>query len=105
MDKRAGVIKDGGEKISEALKAGLVAAMNDNHEQAEKTVELFSKVKEQLRRIFLIWAKYQENKFLIFCFSFKFKITPEKIKPKILGSQTPPKTGIIPARLKLVLKN
>ena len=50
MEKRAEIIKDGAEKIGEALENGLVAAMTDNYQQAEKTVEQFDKVKEQLEK-------------------------------------------------------
>jgi maltose-binding protein MalE len=49
MEKRAEVIRDAGEKIGEALEQGLVASMKDSQEQAEKTVELFDEVKEQLK--------------------------------------------------------
>ncbi|MEL7079409.1 MAG: hypothetical protein AAGM46_26265 [Cyanobacteria bacterium J06582_2] len=48
MNKRAEIIQDGAVKIGEALESGLTAAMKDNHEQAEKTVELFDKVKGEL---------------------------------------------------------
>ena len=48
MDKRAGIIKDGADKISEALNEGLTEAMKQNHSQAEDTTNLFEKIKEQL---------------------------------------------------------
>ncbi len=40
---------EGVAKVDEAFKTNLLKSMKENHEQAEKTVELFDKVKEQLQ--------------------------------------------------------
>lgn len=50
MDKRAAIIKDGAEKISEALNEGLAEAMKQNHSLAETTIDIFAEVKEQLEQ-------------------------------------------------------